>query len=398
MSRRPNPYRPGFGMEPAYLAGRAEVLEAAAEALESAALDFVTPRPLILVGPRGLGKTVTIRRVADVALERFSWPSVHGEAVSGSPMLEPLSGRLEEMAGLLRQQPPRASRGRITGGKVAAGAMGISGEVEWARESAGQGQHEHIAARFDAALHDVMSAADERDAGLVLTIDELQNADRGELGILGAALQRMTHQNAPLVVVVAALPGVRRLLQDRARGPKPPTYLERAEWHHLGHLPAADARDALERPAREAGRPLTSGATDVLAELAGGYPFALQVAGKYAWRAAGDAASVTAAHAHQAESRIRRDLETSLFQSRWDGAAPEERRYLSTLAALDDSAARNADVAKRLGKRPNQTSYLQERLVHKGTLYPDESSGGLRFVTPGMGAWLRDNYPEGTQG
>lgn len=396
MERRRNPYRPGFGMEPAYLAGRGDVLDAAAEALESAALDGMTPRPLILVGPRGLGKTVTALRVADMALERFSWPSVHVEVVSGSSLVANLCPRLEEMAGLLRQEPPRKARTRLTGGKVAAGAMGVSGEVEWERAPDADARPKSDGERLDVALREVLSAAQERQAGVVLTIDELQNADRTDLGTLGAALQRLTHEDAPVVVVAAALPGIRRLLQDRERSPKPPTYLERAEWHLLGHLPEEDAREALARPARDAGRPLTDEAVAELTRVAGGYPFALQVAGKHAWRAAGDADEVTIEHARAAASRIRRDLETSLFQSRWDGAAPEERRYLSALATLDDPAARNADVSRRLDKKPNQTSYLQERLVQKGTLYQDEQTHGLRFVTPGMGEWIREHYPDFT--
>ena len=70
--RTPNPYRPGFNQAPAVLAGRDQVLAGALEALEVAAFDGRTPRPLLLVGPRGVGKTVTLGEIASLAAERHS--------------------------------------------------------------------------------------------------------------------------------------------------------------------------------------------------------------------------------------------------------------------------------------------------------------------------------------
>ena len=66
--RQPNPYRPGFNQAPDVLVGRDEVLAAAREALDVAALDGRTPRPLVLVGSRGVGKTVLLGQIAAEAL------------------------------------------------------------------------------------------------------------------------------------------------------------------------------------------------------------------------------------------------------------------------------------------------------------------------------------------
>ena len=69
MDRQPNPYRPGFNQSPGVLAGRDEALTAVREALEVAALDGRTPRPLVLVGTRGVGKTVLLGEIAAIAAE-----------------------------------------------------------------------------------------------------------------------------------------------------------------------------------------------------------------------------------------------------------------------------------------------------------------------------------------
>lgn len=323
-------------------------------------------------------------------MEEFSWPHVHVEVSSSRQLVPQLSAGLRAAANSLTQEPERKPRGRITGGKVGAGALGVHGEVEWER-SAVEHRAPDDGTALDDALDRAMNAALEKGSGVIVTVDELHTTDRGQLGLFGAALQRAAAEDAPLVVVAAALPNVRDLLREQRGQPKPPTYFERADWHHLGHLPDDPAREALARPALDAGRPLTEGALDELVSTAGGYPFALQVAGQHAWRAASrdNAEEVTLEHAVAAQPSIRRDLENSLYTNRWDHSSPVEREYLITLATLE-SPARNADVARAQGKEPHQTTYLLDRLTRKGTIVQDPGSKDLSFLTPGMGQWLRD--------
>ena len=66
-----SPYRPGFGARPVVLAGREHVLARAAANLtrvtnSSAPASTVT----VLIGVRGIGKTVTLGEIADMAVER----------------------------------------------------------------------------------------------------------------------------------------------------------------------------------------------------------------------------------------------------------------------------------------------------------------------------------------
>ena len=74
-----NPYRPGFNEPPKELAGREAVLKDLTDAIEVAALDGRTPRPTLLVGARGVGKTVLLAQAAALAGSRFGWPRVHTE-------------------------------------------------------------------------------------------------------------------------------------------------------------------------------------------------------------------------------------------------------------------------------------------------------------------------------
>ena len=104
--RQANPYRPGFNQAPAELAGREDILAAANEALDVAALDGRTPRPLILIGTRGVGKTVILNEIATIAATRLSWLTVGVEVRPQTPFLPDLIDRLEHARDLYRQAPP----------------------------------------------------------------------------------------------------------------------------------------------------------------------------------------------------------------------------------------------------------------------------------------------------
>ncbi|MDZ5620280.1 ATP-binding protein [Nocardioides sp. HM23] len=381
-ARQQNPYRPGFNQPPLVFAGRADVLDGAAEALDIAAYDGRTPRPLILLGPRGVGKTVTLGEIATLAAERHGWPTVHVEAKVLGPFLEDLEAGLVGAGRLLAggDLDQRKSRLRVTGGKVEAKAFGVGGELQFDAE-----RRDGAAPTLGGTLAETMQIAAGRSSGLVLTVDELQNAEPGDISLFFGVVQEHVPHGWPLVIALAALPTLR---ESRGRR-RLPTYLERAEWHDLDTLPPNEAREALVGPAQQAGRPMTPGAADVLLDHAGGYPYAIQVAGHFAWRASHASRAIGVDHARAAVPKIEADL-ANLFRSRWDDASPREQEYLRAMAAVAGRGElpRGGLVAAELGEPVTSVSYLRARLLRKGTIYR-EAGGGLHFITPGMGAWIR---------
>jgi hypothetical protein len=379
--REENPYRPGFNQPPVVFAGRSDVLDGAAEALEIAAYDGRTPRPLILVGPRGVGKTATLGEISELAAERHAWPTVHVEAKVAGRMLPELSARLRAADRLLSGEAPqeRPRRARVTGGKLEARAFGVGAEIQI--ESQDRRDEDTVAS----ALTATMATAARRGAGLVITVDELHSADPDEIAELFGTIQEHVPAGWPLVLAVAALPTLR---ESRGRR-RPPTYLERAEWHDLDTLPPDEAREALGGPAAQAGRPMSPEALEVLLGQTGGYPYAIQVAGHFAWRASHGSRTIEVGHARDAVPRIEADL-AHLFRSRWDDASPKEQDYLRAMAAVDGrgEVPKGGAVAAELGVPVTSVSYLRARLLRKGTIYR-QAGGALHFITPGMGAWIR---------
>lgn len=377
-ARVPNPYRPGFNQAPLALAGRESVMAGIDEALDVAALDGRTPRPLVLTGSRGVGKTVLLGEAAAHAAERHSWLTVPIEVRRGTRFVPQLIERLAAARDLY-DQAPAGKRVTVTAAKVRASVLGVAGEVEIQRRSV----HEQGPAMpLDAVLAAACQAAMAHGAGLVVTVDELQLASRAELADLAATLQQHVPDDWPLVVLVAGLPSIR----STNRGV---TYFERAEWHVLGMLDRTAAEVALQVPAREAGRPMADSAAQVLAGASGGYPYAIQLMGHHAWRASTGSASIEKRHTAAAIAAAQDELAGGLYAARWGDASGREKEYLGALARLcaDQDQVTGSMVAEALGKSPKALSTVRERLLQKGAIYADARV--VRFAVPGMAAWVR---------
>jgi AAA ATPase domain len=377
VGRIENPYRPGFNETPKELAGREAVLADLNEAVEVAALDGRTPRPTLLVGARGVGKTVLLAEAAAIAGSRFGWPRVHVEMRPETPFTPDLVDAVQRATGLL--DPPPAKRAlQAESVTVRAGVPGVGGEVRFARAAAAQ---DDPSAALRPALTGLADLATRLSSGVVLTLDEAHLAARREFAALAALLQEGTGERWPFVVVLAGLPSMRAPEHSV-------TYLERGAWHELGMLSRDDTVQALRRPAEGGGRPMDEDAALILAEASGGYPFAVQLYGHYAWRASSNHERIDVAAANAALPRAHEELERGLYAARWTAASPSQKRYLTAVATViaagEPTTARS--LANQLGRTPKQLSTVRDDLIKQGTLTVEGDE--LRFTIPGMSAFV----------
>lgn len=374
-AQRSSPYRPGFNQAPMVLVGRDEVLAAAEEAVAIAALDRRTPQPLLLVGARGVGKTVLLGEIAARASAEHGWPHV-GLEVTPSTSFGP--SLVESVANIAALGEGTRARGRIsaTGTVLRAGVPAVGAGVHLSRESQPEGEPTLAIATVLRAL---ATRLIERNTGVVLTVDEAQLADRNEMRRFAAALQEGTGNDWPLVVAMAGL----RSIRDRRRMP---SYFERAEWHELGSLDQEATLKALVEPAAAAGRPFEAAAATQLAGETGGYPYAIQLYGHHAWRASTGQQRITVAAAQQAARTASAQLDRGLYAQRWAQASPREQEYLLALAAqqAESQPMTGGAVARRLGVTPARLSQHRARLIEKGTLVAEGNT--LSFAVPGMAA------------
>ena len=84
MEAHTNPYAPGAGTPPPILAGRDEILRKADETIRKCMLGNAT-RSMILLGLRGVGKTVLLNRIEQIA-EDARCEAANFEASANSPL------------------------------------------------------------------------------------------------------------------------------------------------------------------------------------------------------------------------------------------------------------------------------------------------------------------------
>ena len=235
-----NPYAPGAGTPPPELAGRREVLEAARVALERIRIGRFA-KGVMLVGLRGVGKTVLLDRMRDLAEERGmiavrveapderSLPSILAPALRSA--LLKLSGK--RAARQLAQRALRGLASFVSALKVKYQDLEVGLDLE---PEAGLADNGDLEADLP-DLFEAVGAAARNDRNCVaLFIDELQYVATGQLAALIAALHRTAQRQVPVALVGAGLP------QLRGRMGKAKSYAERLfEFHEIGALPAEDA-------------------------------------------------------------------------------------------------------------------------------------------------------------
>lgn len=182
-----SPYRPGFNQAPVVLAGRDDVMTAAEEAIAIAALDRRTPPPLLLVGARGVGKTVLLGEIAERAGVTHGWPSIHVETTPATPLGPELVDAAANTIQLL--DGPSRERSRPTETIVRARVAGVGAERRYTRESP---PDRDPTLAISEALRELARRLIDHGSGVVLTLDEVQLADRAEMARFAAVLQKGT--------------------------------------------------------------------------------------------------------------------------------------------------------------------------------------------------------------
>ncbi len=392
MDPRLNPFTPGAGNQPPELSGRRGVLDEADVAVNRI-LHGRSAQGLILVGLRGVGKTVCLNRLWSRA-EAQGAKALLLEATETRPLVSALLPELRRTlisldlaanAGDKVKRGMRVFRNFVSGLKLKTGELELEfGAVEPERGAADSGELESDLGNLLAA---VAEAAQERSTALILCIDELQNLSQREFSALIVAAHRASQRNLPFLLLGAGLPQI-VALAGRSK-----SYAERLfRYPAIGPLSPEDARSALQRPAKEAKVSFEEAALRAILEQTEGYPYFLQEWGKEAWNAA-TGSRITANDVRKAHPVIERNLDKSFFRVRFDRLTPSEQRYLRALAALGSGPHRSGAVARELGVSTSKVAPRRDALVKKGMIY-SPAFGEVAFTVPLFDAFMRRIIPE----
>lgn len=391
-----NPFRPGAGHPPPYLAGRTtEIRE-----FERLLGQPVILTNLVLTGLRGVGKTVLLEGALKGLARQQGWlwtGNELSEAINISE--EKLAQRLITDLSVLTSQfevdrrviegigfhPQREERS-ITFDHAL---------MESLYRSTPGLVSDKIKAVLEATWHVVRQSGMK---GIVLAYDEAQNlADRADkdqypLSLLLDVFQSIQKKGIPIMLVLTGLPTLfPKLVEAR-------TFAERMfKVITLSKLDQRDRREAITRPIADGRCPVsfTPQAVDEIANRSGGYPYFIQficyeMFEAYLGHSDGvPRPDVTVAH-------IARKLDSDFFSGRWNKVTDRQRELLSIIASLeaaDDefTVQEISEASKRLEGKPFSPSHVNQMLgalAEQGLIFKNRH-GKYSFAVPMLADFIR---------
>jgi AAA ATPase domain len=377
-----NPFAPGAGTQPPELAGRESILVDADITLQRVQ-QRIFNRSSIFVGLRGVGKTVLLNRVREMA-ESKGFITVFIEAHEDKSLPVLLLPHLRRVLLKLNahaQVNDVARRGlkvlksfasvfkaHIKLNEQVDVELGIEAEPG----TADSGDLEHDLGEL---LIAVAEAAVSRSASICILIDELQYLNEKELSALIMGLHQVSQRGLPLVLYAAGLP----LILGLAGRSK--SYSERLfTFPKIGVLGDAAARRALEVPAHAQGASFTPKALDAILEKTESYPYFLQQWGYEVWNTANES-PIDVDDVIIATSRAINELDQSFFRVRFDRLTKREKDFLFAMVNVGGDQQRSGDIAENLGVKPTSIGPLRSSLIRKGMIY-SPAHGDNAFTVP----------------
>ena len=386
-----NPFSPGAGSPPPELVGRNIILEQA-KILLGRIRNGRSEKSLLLVGLRGVGKTVLLNEIErmtkiesyhTIAIEAHENKTLAGLLM---PHLRRLLFELDRMEGF--SQKVRRGLGVlksfVNGIKVTYSDIEFGLDIEPERGTADSGDLEVDLSNLFIA---VAEAASDRNTAIALLIDEIQYLSERELSALIMVMHKMQQRQLPLVLLGAGLPIMTRLAGESK------SYAERLfDFPQVGPLSAPDAAKALRDPIRRMGVDLADRAIDEIVRLTQGYPYFVQEWGYQTWNHA-KRSPISLSDVHEATRDVARRLDENFFRVRFDRLTPREKEYLRAMAYSGNDDHRSGKIANVLGVKIHSLGPMRAKLINKGMIY-SPSHGEMAFTVPLFGEFLCRVMPE----
>lgn len=385
-----NPYAPGAGTQPPELAGRSELRETARIALERIRRGRPS-KSIIMVGLRGVGKTVLLNRIQQDAANRDIYtaeieaPEHRSLPATLAPNLRRILLQLSrrESSRQLAQRALRGVAGFVSTLKVKYHDIEVGLDFPPEPGLADNGDLETDLQDLLAVIGDAAKAA---ESCVALFVDEIQYVREEELAALIIALHRTAQRQLPVTLIGAGLP------QVRGRTGKAKSYAERLfDFPEIAALSSADARRAIVKPAQEEGVEIADDALDAIVSQTKGYPYFLQEWGKHVWDTA-ESSPINVCAVNIAGEKAIESLDRSFFRVRFDRLTPSERRYLRAMAELGPGPHRSGAIARKLGRAVSSLGPIRNNLISKGMVW-SPGHGDTDFTVPMFDEFIMRTMP-----
>ena len=237
-----------------------------------------------------------------------------------------------------------------------------------------------------------MRKASESSAGLLVTVDEVQDAELRQMQTVAHAVQHLIREGKDIAFVFAGLPmGVADLINGKAM-----TFLRRALSEELGAINIQEVSLSLGDSFRGTGMDASKDVLSELAEATGGYPYLIQLVGYYVWQRArihhDDNPVVTSQDVSEGVSIAMSRFHEAVHEPAISGLSSTAVDYLLAMAR-DPGPSSAKDLAARLGRSTKSLSSVRRQLIQRQVIQ-SVRRGYVDFAIPFMRKYLVENEEE----
>lgn len=383
----PNPYRPGAGMSPAYLAGRDNTINEAQNILQAINYGY-SARSVVYYGLRGVGKTVLLNYIENLS-DEMDLPSEYMEIAERDRSFQyqmalhiyKLINRLSLLKNI--ESHIKKALSILKAFTIKYGCDDISIEVNPANGISDTGNLANDMTELFLALGVI---AQKQNKGVVLFIDEIQYIKDDEFEALMEAIHRTNQKNYPIVIFSAGLPKIAKIAGDVK------SYAERLfDFIEIDSLNNEEAKLALIEPAKRFQINYTDEAINKIIEITQGYPYFLQEYGKWVWECKKEESIIDIKIVNKAYDKFEQSLDKAFFKVRHDRATAREIEFMTAMVACEKLPCSTKEIANIMGESIQAISPLRAQLIHKGFIYAAKR-GEVDFTVPQFDKYLKRVY------
>ena len=385
-----NPYRPGAGLMPVYIAGRDEDIQNVDQMFEALTLNIPT-QSIIFSGLRGVGKTVLINKLQSIAEDRGIFCK-HIEIEERNDFISQIAEcsqsflrkvSTKEKFRHLVQKPLEAIKSLVVSFNPGENIFSLSM----------QDRDLYLSNNLTQSLTDVFTTigetAQKTETPICFFIDEIQYMKQNQLGSLIAALHRTNQLGYPVMIVGAGLPKIYKMLSDEK------SYSERLfVYKQVDSLTYEQSKKAIEEPVRKFHVSYTENAIKKIVEITKGYPFFIQQLCQIVYKRT-DSSLIEYSDVDQGIDEFLKMLDDGFFRSRYERCAESDKKFIFAMVKCGELPCTISNVAKNLHKSVSSISTTRAQLISKGIIYPVRYKE-LDFTVPEFSGFIQrlDEYKQ----
>jgi len=385
-----NPYRPGAGLMPMYIAGRDEDIKSVEEMFNALSMNIPTPS-IVFSGLRGVGKTVLINKLQSIAEEKDIFcrhieveernDFISQIATCSQAFLRKVSTK-EKFKHLI-QKPLDAIKSLVVSFDVEDSTFSLSLQERELYKS------NSLTQSLTEVFVSIGETAYRTETPICFFVDEIQYTKQKELGSLIAALHRTNQLGYPIMIVGAGLPKIYKMLSEEK------SYSERLfVYKEIGSLTYEQSFKAIEEPVKKFGVSYTKEAINDIINITKGYPFFIQQFCQIVYNNVNDKI-IQKMDVEKNVDEFFEVLDIGFFRVRYERCSDGEKKFIFAMAKCGELPCTISNIGKQLNKKVRTISPTRAQLINKGIIFSVRHSE-LDFTVPEFDNYIRrlDEYQQ----